>query len=60
MSGLDIGLAIMDLRLVDKNGDLKKYSFGKTKNKRWEFWDIPDPSINRWSVSKDSILSIMG
>ncbi|WP_281631308.1 hypothetical protein [Flavobacterium luteolum] len=44
----------------DKNGNSKKYSFGKTKNKRWEFWDIPDPSINRWSISKDSILSVMG
>lgn len=45
---------------LDKKGNSKKYSFSKVKNKRWEFWDIPDPSVNRWSVSKDSILSIMG
>ncbi len=45
---------------LDKNGDLKKYSYSKVQNKRWEFWDIPDPSVERWSVSKDSILSIMG
>jgi len=45
---------------LDKNGDVKKYSFDKVENKRRYFWDIPDPSINRWSVSKDSILSIMG
>lgn len=46
--------------ILDKNGDVKKYSFDKVENKRRYFWDIPDPSINRWSVSKDSILSIMG
>lgn len=45
---------------LDKEGNSKKYSFSKKQNKRCEFWDIPDPSVNRWSVSGDSILSIMG
>ncbi len=44
----------------DKSGKLKKYSYNKVKNKRWEFWDIQDPDINNWSVTKDSILKIMG
>lgn len=45
---------------LDKDGNLKKYSFDKVENKRRYFWDIPDPSASRWSVSKDSILNIMG
>ena len=37
-----------------------QYSFDKVKNKRRYFWDIQDPDINKWSVSKDSVLTIMG
>lgn len=44
----------------DKRGELKKYSFDKVKNRRTLFWDIQDPGINKWSVTKDSILKIMG
>lgn len=44
----------------DKSGELKKYSFNKVKNRRTLFWDIQDPDINKWSVTKDSILKIMG
>ncbi|MEO7977682.1 hypothetical protein [Flavobacterium sp.] len=45
---------------LNKNGKLKKYSFDKVENKRRYFWDIQDPDISKWSVSKDSILTIMG
>ena len=44
----------------DKNGKLKKYSFDKVENKRRYFWDIQDPDINKWSVTKDSVLKVMG
>ena len=44
----------------DKTSKLVKYSYSKTKNRRWKFWDIQDPDINKWSVTKDSILKIMG
>lgn len=44
----------------NKNGKLKKYSYSKVKNKRWEFTDIRDPNIRKWSVTKDSILTVMG
>lgn len=44
----------------DKNGKLKKYSFDKVENKRRYFWDIQDPDVNKWSVTKDSIFKIMG
>ena len=44
----------------DKNGKLKKYSFDKVENKRRYFWDIQDPDINKGSVTKDSVLKVMG
>ncbi|WP_017498023.1 hypothetical protein [Flavobacterium sp. WG21] len=45
---------------LSKDGKLKKYSYDKIKNRRSFFWDIPDPDISKWSVSKDSVLTVMG
>ncbi|WP_374173591.1 hypothetical protein [Flavobacterium tructae] len=45
---------------LSKDGKLKKYSYDKIKNRRSFFWDIQDPDISKWSVSKDSVLTVMG
>lgn len=45
---------------LSKNGKLRKYSYDKVKNRRSVFWDIQDPDISKWSVSKDSVLTVMG
>ncbi len=44
----------------EKGGKLKKFSFNKETNIRNIYWDIDNPEICKWSVSKDSILKIMG
>ncbi|MEN2487941.1 hypothetical protein AAYQ05_09100 [Flavobacterium sp. B11] len=42
----------------DKQGNVLKYSFNKEKNERRLFTDIQND--NKWSITKDSILSFMG